>query len=233
VAKYSTAYSDFSNGLKEVRVLRVAASKLERADPVGERQRIDALCRGSIVLLSAHLEGYVKSLGEVLLDRVHALALCRSKIPRDAFFYHLSKDFISSIKETKEPDAIAALVFGFIARDGSLWGKLGPFPNAVDVVRFNKGFSNPKFDKIVAYLGRFGYQTYKRDMAALLRADFVMCTNAVDHLVDTRNKVAHGDASASKTPSEVEDLMGLVRKLARGTDQMFCNWCSASLCKIR
>ena len=72
--------------------------------------------------------------------------------------------------------------------------------------RFNRGFANPAFKRIAKYFNRFGYEEYKRDLERCLQASFLPTITMVDHLVHTRNKIAHGDFAESKTPGEVKDM---------------------------
>lgn len=192
MARYTSAYSSFFLRLTEVELLRRFAATKEKADPVQLRNEINALCRGAVVLLSAHLEAFVKELGEVALTSIHHKAVSRNNLASQ-FYYHISKDIISEVKDTSDHGKIAEKIFSFLQSDVIYWDRTGPFPNPLPADRFNDGFSNPAFDKIRAYFNRFGYQDYQRDLAANLQANFNSTKNMVDHLVDTRNKIAHGD----------------------------------------
>lgn len=232
MARYTTAYSSFVTRLDEVETLRRFAAVKEREDPVAMRADISALCRGSVVLLSSHLEAYVKELGELALDSLYSQSVTRSNLePR--FFYHISKNTLDEIKDTSDPDRISEKVFEFLRDDGVFWSRSGAFSEAVPSERFNKGFSNPAFKKIKAYLNRFGYIDYRHDLAVKLQANFQPTVNMIDHLVDTRNKIAHGDPSATKTPSEVKDMMAIVKRYCSETDSVFATWWKTSFCSIR
>lgn len=232
MARYTPAYSNFRLGLDEVGSLRQMAALKERKDPIRLRHEINAICRGAIVLLSAHLEAYIKDLGEAALDGVHMQGVPRTCL-NDALFYHISKDLLDEVSDAREPSRIAGRVFAFLSSDAPLWSRTGPFPQPISADRFNKGFSNPAFDKIRAYFKRFGYSDYKRDLARRLKADFTVTQNMVDHLVDTRNKIAHGDSLVSKTPKELLDIIVIIRKYGVATDAVFAAWCKKNLCSIR
>lgn len=196
------------------------------------RKEINALCRASVVLLSAHLEAFIKELGEVALDALHRKKVSRADL-NSALFYHLSKDMIDEVADTIEPNKIAEKLFEFMASDLPLWSRTGPFPQPVPTDRFNKGFSNPAFKKVRAYFKRFGYSEYKRDLARLLKADYAATENMVDHLVDMRNKIAHGDNMATKTPQEVTVMIAIIRRYGMATDSVFAEWCKQTICNIR
>ena len=230
--RYTSAYSSFIIRLAEVENLRSTAARNERKDAVLNRQHINALCRGAIVLLSAHLEAYVKELGEIILTELHRRSVDRSRL-ESRFFYHLSKQALDEIQEVSDHDRIAERVFSFISNDLPYWSRSGSFPTALPIDRFSKGFSNPGFDKIKAYLNRFGYNDYKANLANSLKSDFNSTINMVDHLVDTRNKIAHGDPGASKTPDDLKDMMKIIKKFCMITDQVLATWCRLKLCSIR
>lgn len=197
MARFTSAYSEFVARLDEVESLRRTAALNERKDPVGFRDEINALSRGAIVLLCGHLEAYIKELGEIALD-----SMVEKKVPRaqlsSRFYYHISQDLLKEIRDTSDPNKVADKVFAFINSDLEYWSKDGPFPQPVPVDRFNKGFANPAFKKIVKYFNRFGYNSYKNDLADRLKANYHPTVTMVEHLVDTRNKIAHGDPAASK-----------------------------------
>jgi hypothetical protein len=87
--------------------------------------------------------------------------------------------------------------------------------------------------KISSYLKRFGYPDYERDLARRLTNQYPVVKNTVDHLVDTRNKIAHGDPSATKTPSDVEARLVGIRNYAGATDSVFAGWWKSEFCSIR
>ncbi len=230
--RYSRAYSAFRSRLGEVEILNAAAKKKEVADPVKLADEINALCRGAIVLLSSHVEAYVKELGEVALDSFY-----EKRIPRELFsdklFYHISKDSFDEIKNTSDPEKIAKKIFSFIYSDLEYWSKSGPFNDQIPSDRFNSGFSNPAFSKIKAYFSRFGYETYHHDFYTRLAAEAQPTTNMLDHLVATRNNIAHGDPTATKTPKDIKEMILVISQFCRITDQVFSDWCKVNFCSIR
>lgn len=232
MARYTSAYCSFVSRLDEVTVLRKSAARLERTDPVGNSKQIDALCRGGIVLLSSHLEAFIKELGELLLCRLFDNGVSRSSLDQ-RFFYHVSKDRVDNIRDSADPESIAKAIFDFMTADQDFWARSGALPRYVDGERFNRGFSNPKFKKIKSYFNRFGFQEYHGALQRTLTRDFAPYTNMVDHLVDTRNLIAHGDPGATKTPSEVKDMVDIVAQFCRATDHVFANWCKNKYCAIR
>lgn len=218
--------------LGEVDTLRRFAAAKERENAVALRKEINALCRGAIVLLSGHLEAFIKELGEVALDALHEKRVQRTNI-ESRFFYHVSKDLLDELLDTRDPQKIADKLFSFLCSDLPYWSRSGQFLQPVPAERFNKGFSNPAFDKIRAYFNRFGYSDYRKDLANLLKSNNAPTTNMIDHLVDIRNKIAHGDPTATKTPQEVSEMIAIIRLYCKATDSVFAAWCKTNFCAIR
>ena len=232
MARYTSAYSSLVLNLDEVAVLRKSAAQLERADPVRSSKQIDALCRGAIVLLSSHLEAFIKELGELLLCRLFDRRVDRALLD-DKFFYHVSKGLIDDIKSNTNPKKISRAIFKFLHEDQDFWCKSDALPRTINADGFNRGFSNPKFDKIKSYLSRFGYHEYHGDLQKKLTKNFSGYKNMVDHVVDIRNLIAHGDTRAKRTPSDVKDMTDIVIQFCRATDDVFATWSKKMYCSIR
>jgi hypothetical protein len=232
MARFTSAYSSFLERLDEVELLRRFAMLKERKNPVLLRNEINALSRGALVLLSSHLEAYIKELGELALDSLYKYQIKKTGF-NPAFFYHISKDFIDQIKDTSDPEKIGEKIFAFLGNDLSFWDVSSDFSVQIPSDRFNGGFSNPSYKKIRAYINRFGYTDFQRDLCNALRADFQPVTNMIDHLVDVRNKIAHGDPIVTKTPHEVKDIVRFVKCFCSTTDALFATWWRQRHCPIR
>ena len=230
--RYTSAYSSLVNRLEEIELLESKARRLERKDPVKNRSEINALCRAALVLMSSHTEGYIKELGEIAIDALVTKQVDRSKI-EDAFFFHLSQQTFKSIKDSEDHSKLSRALFSFLHVEAVHWSKVGPFSAPLPADNFNKGFSNPLPDKVKAYLARFGYGTYMNDLARSMKANFQPTINAIEHMVDIRNKIAHGDVVAVKTPQEVGDLRDHVQRFCVETDMAFATWFKTKYCSIR
>lgn len=232
MARCSAPYYGFKSRLDEVSHLVHLASQIERVDPVGRRKEINALCRGAIVLLCSHLEAYIKELGEVAIDSLSRNGVHRTNLSPQ-FFFFVSQERIKRIKDTEEPSRVAEAVFEFVSVEGEFWSKTGPFVSPIPVDQFNKGFSNPAYDKIAKYFNRFGYADFKSSIKKRLKGKHLVTTNMVEHLVDTRNKIAHGDPTATKTPVEVTGMIKTIQFFCFVTDDLFSVWWRKNFCSIR
>lgn len=233
MASYTRAYTDYLERIEEVKLLCGRAAKLERSrDSVLHGNDISALCRSSVVLLSSHIEGYVRELGEQTLDRIVERRVSGSRLaPR--FYYYTSRASIEEIRSTTEPDRIAEKVFSFSQGDHKYWDDTSDFIHSIDARVFSHGFANPKFEKIKKYLNRFGYEDYRRDFFGALGPRGNIVSSAIDHIVDTRNSIAHGDRNVTKTPGEIKVMIEEAKLFCRTTDRVFGKWCARNICAIR
>lgn len=233
MSRFTPIYGAFVARLDEINILRSKAAALGRtSNAVRHGPEISALCRGSVVLLSSHIEAYVKELGEHTLDAIYDNGVCRSKIELP-FFYHISRERIESVRSGFGPDKIAGSLRIFVENDAPMWAGSGGFPNPISSSEFNAGFSNPKFEKVKSYFGRFGYGNFRRDFFRELGRNAQPTENNLDQIVDARNSIAHGDPTATKTPEEVKDMVGTAKLFCRTVDKIFANWCGKNLCNIR
>lgn len=231
--RFTSVYGEFSSRIDEVSLLRRKAASLERSrTSLQHGPEIRGLCRSSVVLLSSHIEAYVKELGEHTLDSAHAQAIPRSRVAAQ-FFYYVSRDRIENIRSGSQPEAIAKNVQTFVDSELLHWHGAGPLHGPISSSAFNSGFSNPKFDKVRAYFGRFGYADFRKDFMRVLGPRGNTIETGLDAIVNTRNSIAHGDPAATKTPAEVKLMEETAKEFCRTVDAIFSNWCKRSLCKIR
>lgn len=231
--RYTAAYCGFLRRLSEIEALnRLAKQHSIRLGSRSDASTVNALCRANIVLLSSHLEGYVEDLAEVILQRIFQRALSKQKLaPR--FLYYFSKDLLDELYETRNPDRIAVKMNKLFQRDVDIWSGNDTFAEELPSDRFVSDFSNPSFEKIKRFIARFGYNNYSHDLGHLLSSKYQACVNMVDNVIDQRNKIAHGDAVATSTPSDVVDMLRLVRLFCRATDDVVGGWFRNAGCVIR
>ncbi len=234
MARYSRSYSGLIERLAEVESLRrFAAREMAINQPLPVHiSRANALCRASVVLLSSHVEGYVGDLADLAIERIYNRSLPKSKLG-PSFRYHLSKDLIREIKDTAIHNKLEEKVRRLFARDADVWSLQDVFNTQLDGERFRAGFSNPKTEKIEKLFKRFGYASIRADLMTALGADFPACDNMVNHVVDQRNKIAHGDQVTAGSPQDLKDMAVLVKTYCRTLDTAVGDWFSSLGCAIR
>ena len=206
----SPSLIEFLRRLEEVESLWKLSKDLEKSAKPEDLANASYICRGSIVLLSGHLEAYVRDLVEQALISLHTNSLDRSLIQPHTLFY-FSQDHVKELKETNDPEKIARKILYFLSSEAKHWKREGVVEEEFPYENFAKGFSNPTFDKISGYFARLGYSCFEADLKRKMKGEFLTLRNSVDTLVDLRNKIAHGDHSASRTPGEFKQLLKLIK----------------------
>ena len=236
--KYTDAYLTFAERLTEIKTLQKLAFDFERKKPSSVKESIENIekanfiCRGAIILLTSHVEMYIKEIGNLTLEKIVEEEICRSKIS-NRISYYISRNRISEIKEANEPDKITKKILKFIQEDFSLWEQTGPLPNQLSNEEFNAGFSSPEYESIKKYFRRFGYDKYDGELKRKLKKKYSTITSKIDTVVSLRHQIAHGDAHASQTPSDLIESIKTINEFCRVTDIVFAKWCKKYLCAIK
>ncbi len=233
MARYSVAYSNLIARLDEVDAITSLAGNIAREQVVPPySMRVRALCRSGVVLLCSHIEGYIEELATLAITRIGDRTLRKDAMSL-RFRYHLSRDLIRDIARSEDPEKVGLKIVEFINRDMRLWDDRPNFsaPLASDV--FIRSFGTPSHGNIRTFLGRFGIGDFERELARRLKRDFATCTNMIDHVVDQRNKIAHGDFDTAGAPTDLRNMIGLVKSYCRTTDEVVCDWFRDRGCPIR
>jgi len=207
----SVALQEYTQGVKEVKhLLRVLPRKVHgiSTDPDVDR----AVVRACIVLLTSHLEGYLKSVNEEAVAYINGLAVTGDRLPRSLRLKHSSDviDVLAGTQWDRRADGLTA----FIAGDAPLWNN-GTV--RLEAGRLMVGFKTPKPKAIVTYFERWGtddiFSAITRSPAR--RSHYWL---RIQSLADKRNNIAHGDASETATPKDVRQYHDAVGSLVARLD---------------
>ena len=219
--------------MDEIKALQMLASDVEKKDATKSNLELrNSLCRGGIVLLCSHIEGYVEDLISLALNRLATSQVQKNTFP-PVLKFHLSRDLIVDINSSTDPETIASKVEAFVSRDAHIWDSSLYFSAPLHIDNFVGRFATPTHSNISAFFRRFGYDTFPGELAAELKANFPACTNMVDQVVHQRNKIAHGDIFAYGTPADLKLMGSFVRLYCRYTDLVVGNWFRSKSCSIR
>lgn len=233
MARYSAAYSDLTVRLDEVGRITKAAKGNEAKKPLGSQTHlVSALCRGGIVLLSSHIEGYIADLNELILEQLVKKKVSIKKLSPGFCYYH-SRDILNEISETSEPEKISKKLKLLHSRDSFVWDDEDIFLKPLDDERFMKGFSTPKPEYIYSLFRRYGCSNLKGDIAKSLARQFYFHQNNVETTVHLRNQIAHGDHSITQTPEDLKRLTESTKIFCREIDNSVCRWFSNIKCSLR
>lgn len=131
------------------------------------------------------------------------------------------------------PERIAHKISTLCERDHDIWSGNEIFEKELPVERVVAGFATPRFREVRKFIGRFGYESYKYDLKARLRADADPCINMINNVVNQRNEIAHGDFNATNTPGDVQSMLDLVKMFCHATDGVVGDWFSEAGYPIR
>lgn len=233
MSRFTSAYSGLITRFQEVETLLKLAMQVRNKPPLPANiVCMNALCRSGVVLLSSHIEGYIEDLGEIALDRIVQRRIPKSNLG-SGFRYYLSRDIILDIKNTAEPTQVVVHIEKLLQRDQHIWGPDSYFSQTLSSQVFLRDFANPTHSRIKKFFGRFGYHQFHNDLQRLLTTDFTPCSNMLDQVVDQRNKIAHGDAVITGSPSDLSDMIRLVKIYCRAVDHVTGNWFKTQGCSIR
>ena len=234
MSRYSGAYSKLIARLDEVDAITRLASDIANSRQAipPHSTRVRALCRSGVVLLCSHVEGYVEELASLAIIRIG-----EGDVPKTAmslgFRYFLSRDLIQGIGRTEDPDAIGSKIVDFLNRDTHIWDSSIDFSPPLAADAFIGSFASPRHENIRRFFGRFGFEGFQHELALKLQADLTLCTNMVNHVVDQRNKISHGDFDTAGAPTDLQDMTRLVKLYCRTTDEIVCDWFRERGCTIR
>ena len=231
--RYSPIYSEWKLRLREVQNLTTLANATSKGKITNANvAMVDALCRGAIVLLSSHLEGYVKGLAARGIETIEQNEVTKSRLG-ESFRYHLSRDLIMQIQRSSRPESVSSRIDAFLERDILIWNDSDVFIGPLSSDTFVRGLSAPNHGSIKTLFGRFGYSAFEGDLNRTLKGDFSACRGMVDHVVDQRNKIAHGDHIISGAPQDLQNMQTWLTLYCRATDKIVCDWFKNIGCVLR
>lgn len=199
-------------GMQEVRDL-LRANPTPLGDLPGRPQVVRAINRASVVLLSSHLERYVRAVNEEAVAQVNQVTIVGSML-LERFRLQHSRDAIEMMLETQW-DNRAIQLCGFVLTDAWLWGN-APKGN-LEADRLVGWMKSPLPDRINrlfelwGILDVFGKVTRRPHTRARLWMK-------LNELVEKRNNIAHGDATTTATYQDVSSYLAAVRTFCLRAD---------------
>ena len=209
----SQAFRVMEDRLEEVRIL-------SRSDPIkrdvqsSELTLSRAVNRACVLLLSAHLEGYVEDVTVEALDCLLSLTACVDNLPLLLRSVH-AEDHLLALEQVRDRNVRASQIRDLIASEMDLWSKGNRL--RVGMLRSRavcKQMNNPGSREIRKFLELLGIdirgwlvQTQEQDLLG-----------RTDSLVARRNAIAHGEVSASVTHLDVESFLQTIEALAQAID---------------
>ena len=189
----SNAYKDFLLNRREVlELLHVAPTESEQLRSRKQLALANALFRGSVVLLSSHLEGYCEQVTVEGIDAINVAKPIVDKLPeqlRLAQTKQLLRDAHESTNFKKKIKAIRQFAVDY----PGLWDSKLPFVQLTSdpLVRT---FANPAPEKITRLFKHFGDTDDVVQIAVRMDKSnhrFIIIAKVAE-LIEKRNAIAHG-----------------------------------------
>lgn len=183
-----------------------------------------ALGRAAVVLITSHMERYLRAVNEELVDAVVASSILGDSLPLPVRLLH-SKEPVTEI-ETTQWDKRSDKLTDFVETDGWLWsvGTTGNLKHN----RLLAWMKSPKPKSLVRYYRYWGIQDIFSAITRKpsTRQDLWL---RIKEVVEKRNNIAHGDTSASATFSDVRKYVAAVNDLCERADRTLARAVSLTL----
>ena len=217
----SRALTRLDGRLKDIQDLLDAGEKKAGAG-VGRKWNVEALWRSSIVLCTAHLEGFVEDLFSEAAIRVISAKLKASEIPLQLKLIPLRR-FADSIRESQSHANRETALSGLLQKAAKLSHpakRITPrdIPKKdLDALTWN--FMSPKSDEIDALFAHLGIKKIIEHVS-LPPFNTRKIRNKLKTLLDRRNEIAHGTIGVKVGKQEVVNYRDFLKRLASCLDEI-------------
>lgn len=216
-SKFSQAYVEFRKNQHEVvELLRASPNDVSQlASPV-KRQLANALHRGSVVLLSSHLERYIESLVVESIDAINLARLPATRLPECLLMKSIERKLYTAHMATKR--AKKASLLKELAGDYT-WFWDGVTPCKLSSAALVDDFNNPLPARIDRMFLVFDINDVVGKAVGLSKDPGRAIIEAkVRELVEKRNSVAHTGMTFDVTRQDVIIYFRCTYRLVQGID---------------
>lgn len=204
--KHSRAFSELLENRREViQLLRAVPDPIEQMRSKQRTALANALCRGSVVLLCSHLEGYIESLVVECVDAINANSLQVGLLPMELRIVQMEQPLRSAheAQNQRKLEAIRNLFsnYAWLGDDRSVTQVLASEP-------ITRKFSNSSPKEIRKLFSFFGIPDVIGSALALDTGPNIgQVERKVAELVDKRNIIAHNAMALIVTPQQLPEYL--------------------------
>lgn len=233
--RLTESFRRFEDRLDEIKHLQLIAAKYNHLRAIindkDKAAHSNALVRSATVLLSSHIQGYIEDISDLIVRHLINDQVDSAALP-DSLRFYATKSAISAIRETSDPEQIVNRIRHYSTNFAEVLFVGGAATPRFAGTEYKDGLGNPTVEEIRKFFNRFGIKDYSGQMGKRLRNEWPIVENAVNQIVDRRNKIAHGDTQATLTVRELNDYVKLIRKFASASDRVVTSHFTAKGCKF-
>jgi hypothetical protein len=214
----SKAYASLAGRLADINEL-MKAHRAVGGKQVGRRFQVVALNRAGVVLLSAHLEGFIENLVEECIELLHTHKVAMGKIPERLRAAQVEttvmkpipqKDNVAANNRSQELGPILAILWNATTEATDVNLKAKPIISQMN---------NPGTRDINHLFWYFGID-HVMGTISWQKAGNDGVLAAINELVGRRNAIAHGDPGLKIWKSDVERYRSYVKGVAKALDDI-------------
>lgn len=215
----SSALADLLAGIAEVRALR---GHVPRRESVPKSQRAtwaaaqSANRRACVVLLCSHFERYIYGANEEATDYLNASGVPSERLPERLRLLQ-TRQVVDDLA-LQQWDSRASKLGDFSTRHSPMWQPGHPVLH-LDAAATLAPMKSPKVKDVVRYFQALGIP-HIFDEITRTEHHRRRLTRSLQALVDSRNGIAHGDATVQPLSAEVSEYSVAVRDFGTRVDRV-------------
>jgi hypothetical protein len=182
-----------------------------------DRDLVNAVNRAVVVLLTAHVEGFVEDLAAEAIDHLHREGPPIQNVPQLLRALHCDVDVLE-IARLSDRKARAGRLGKLFADRMALWqvgGTLQPGMLSTELLRSQ--MSNPGSREVARFAELLGVADLWESVED---PEHVSIRGVLNEMVGKRNAIAHGDTAAKSTSTDVDRYVTAIEYFARELDRL-------------
>ncbi|MCY4640433.1 MAG: HEPN domain-containing protein [Chloroflexi bacterium] len=202
-------------GLSEIDALQRANPKPAEGGGLARPTITRAIGRAEVVLLSSHLERYVRAVVEEMASCIDGANVCSTRIPKSLRLLHgkVPVDELASIQWERREIKLRE----FAETEASMWQDGNRSPR-IQTDRLLRWMSTPNATALERVFRYWGIDSI---FAAITRKDSHRrrIRLKIDELTEKRNNIAHGDFTVEATHLDIRSYRRAVREFCERADR--------------
>lgn len=175
----------------------------------------DAVNRACVVVLVAHLEGFVEDLVGDVIDELHSLGPATADLPTILLATHVVAD-VALIAEMTDRERRASKIEALFHAHSALWLDTRLARGRLSADSITADLSNPGGKEIARVLGLLGMTDV---FANVQLPDGADCEKRMNEIVGIRNSIAHGGGGPAIGDPQTDEYVRSVEAVGEGLER--------------